>query len=300
MKLRPSLRWLLGWSVAVGCVGSAPASVLNWLFPKRDVQVIAVTDTTPVGALRRPVSAANPAYYTAVSVGYRDFGGIIAGDKIPPKDEVVKVITRVLAKQGYLPATDVNPPSLLLIWTWGTMNTDRMYTGNPDDIEGQQVNRRQLLRFMGAYKLGMISKEPGGFQDSLFESGALFRDADSEMIADLATEDLYVAAISAYDFGAASRQEKVLLWTTKISCPSRGLAMPETLPAMLALAGPYIGRETAKPVSLKATETFKAEVKIGDPTVVEYIEKNPATVVEVSPDAAKKAPDDAAKAKKKR
>jgi hypothetical protein len=120
------------------------------------------------------------------------------------------------------------------------------------------------------------------------------------MIADLATEDLYVAAISAYDFGAASRQEKVLLWTTKISCPSRGLAMPETLPAMLALAGPYIGRETVKPVSLKATETFKAEVKIGDPTVVEYIEKNPATVMEVSPDAGKKAPDGAAKAKKKR
>lgn len=300
MKLRPSFRLGVGLSLAVVSAASARASVLNWLFPKRDVQVIAVTDTTPVGALRRPVSAANPAYYTAVNVGYRDFGGIVAGDKIPPKDEVVKVITRVLAKQGYLPATDVNPPSLLLIWTWGTMNTDRMYTGNPDDTEGQQVNRRQLLRFMGAYKLGLISKEPGGFQDSRFEMGAMFRDADTEMIADLATEDLYVAAISAYDFGAASRQEKVLLWTTKISCPSRGLAMPETLPAMLALAGPYIGRETVKPVSLKATETFKAEVKIGDPTVVEYIEKNPATVMEVSPDAGKKAPDGAAKAKKKR
>ena len=78
---------------------TASASVLDWIFPKRDVQVIAVTDTTPAGALRRPVTPANPVYYAAVSAGYRDFGGIIAGEKVPPKEEVLKTIARVLAKQ---------------------------------------------------------------------------------------------------------------------------------------------------------------------------------------------------------
>ena len=63
----------------------------------------------------------------------------------------------------------------------------------------------------------------------------------------------HAVAIAAYDFAAATRKEKVLLWTTKISCPSRGLALPETLPVMLALAGPNIGRETPKPVSVRAT-----------------------------------------------
>jgi hypothetical protein len=266
----------------------AAAGVLDWIFPKHEVQVIAVTDTTPVGALRRPISAASPAYYSAISAGYRDFGGIIAGEKVPPKDEVMKTIARVLAKQGYLPATDQNPPTLLLIWTWGTMNTDRIYSFSPDDTEGRQVNRRQLLRFMGAYKLGLISKEPSSFQDDLFMTGSLFRDADSEMISDLASEDLYVVAISAYDYGAATRQQKVLLWTTKISCPSRGLAMKETLPAMLALAAPYIGRETAKPVSVKATDKFKPDVKIGDPKVVEYMENTPVPVVEMAPTPVKK------------
>ncbi len=62
------------------------------------------------------------------------------------------------------------------------------------------------------------------------------------------------------------------MWLTKISCPSRGLALPEALPAMLAIAGPNIGRETAKPVWVKAAEQFRTEVKIGDPSVVEYLD----------------------------
>jgi hypothetical protein len=296
-------RWIfrgIVFLIATGAFAStAAASVLDWIFPKHDVQVIAVTDTTPAGALRRPVSPANPVYYAAVSAGYRDFGGIIAGEKIPPKDEVLKTIARVLAKQGYLPSTNEKPPSLLLVWTWGTMNTDRMYSLSPDDTEGRQINRNQLLRFLGAYKLGMITKEPDPFHQDLMLSGALFRDADRDIIADLATEDLYVAAISAYDYAAATRQEKSLLWMTKISCPSRGLALPQTLPAMLALAGPYIGRETAKPVSVKATEQFKTEVKIGDPTLVEFLDKNPLPVIEAEgPPPKKSAP--APKTKKRR
>jgi hypothetical protein len=290
------------WWFTLAAISTADlsASVLDWIFPKRDVQVVAVTDTTPAGALRRPVSPANPAYYVAVSAGYRDFGGIIAGEKIPPKEEVLKTIGRVLAKQGYLPATDDKTPSLLLVWTWGTMNTDRMYSFNPDDTEGRQVNRNQLLRFMGAYKLGLITREPHPFQQDLMLPGAMFRDADSDYLYELASEDLYVAAISAYDYAAALRQEKSLLWMTKISCPSRGLALPQTLPAMLALAGPYIGRETAKPVSLKATEQFKTEVRIGDPTVVEYLESAPLPVIEADAPAPKKPAPNAPKKRKQK
>jgi hypothetical protein len=266
-------------------VSAARGGVLDWLFPKHEVEVIAVTDATPAGALRRPVTPANPAYYQAVSAGYRDFGGIIAGDKIPPKEAVTKMMTNVLAKQGYLPATAEHPATLILIWTWGTMNVERMPTGDPDDIEGRQINRSQLLRFMGAYKLGMVSKEPGGLSSDLLMPGLVFRDVDSELIYQLASEDLYVIAISAYDYAAAARNQKVQLWTTKISCPSLGLAMDQSLPTMLALAAPHIGRETIKPVSVKAADKFKPEVKIGDPTVVEYLENAKAPVIEVTPPA---------------
>lgn len=278
--------------------GPARAGMLDWLFPKHDIQVVTVTDTTPVGALRRPVSPARPAYYVAVSAGFRDFGGIVAGEKAPPKEAVYQAMGNVLAKQGYLPAGEGRPASLLLLWTWGTMNTDRVYSFNPDDTEGRQVNRRQLLRFMGAYKLGLVAKEPNALMDDTLMPGVLFRDADQDLINDLSTEDLYVAAIAAYDYAAATRKEKVLLWTTKISCPSRGLGMPETLPVMLALAGPNIGRETPKPVAVKATDKFKPEVRIGDPTVVEYLQSNAIPVAEVDPAKAGEARKPAPKAKR--
>ena len=280
------------------CTGLVRAGVLDWLFPKHDIQVVTVTDTTPLGALRRPVSAANPVYYAAVSAGFRDFGGIVAGEKAPPKEAVYQAMGKVLAKQGYLPAGEGKPASLLLLWTWGTMNTDRVYSFNPDDTEGRQVNRRQLLRFMGAYKLGLVAKEPNAMLDDTLMQGVIFRDADQDLINDLSTEDLYVAAIAAYDYAAATRKEKVLLWTTKISCPSRGLGMPETLPVMLALAGPNIGRETARPVAVKATDKFKAEVRIGDPTVVEYMQSNAIPVAEVDPGKSADAKKPAQKAKR--
>lgn len=280
---------------AATSVAPASAGILDWLLPKHDVQVIAVTDTTPAGALRRPASPSNPIYYMAVSAGYRDLGGIIAGDKAPPKEEVFKAIGKVLARQGYLPASAEHPATLLLLWTWGTLNTD--YFPSMGDGPDRQVNRQQLLRFMGAYKLGLVSKSPGGYEPD-YLGGALFHDADQQMLSELATEDLYVAAIAAYDYAAAARKEKVLLWTTKISCPSRGLAMTETLPTMLTLAGPYIGRETAKPVSVTATDKFKGEVKIGDPSVVEYLEKTAIPVAEAPPAAGGKSP--APPAKKKR
>lgn len=291
MRLLPSL--------AAGLCLALPlrAGVLDWLFPKHEVEVIAVTDTTPVGALRRPASLANPMYYIAVSAGYRDFGGIVAGEKIPPKEKVHTTMAAVLAKQGYLPASRQHPATVLLLWTWGTLNTDLFPSMNPD-LPDRQVNRNQLLRFMGAYKLGMIPREPGVLQGEMFP-GVLFHDADQQQLSDLAAEDLYVIALAAYDYAAAARKEKVLLWTTKISCPSRGLAMDTTLPAMLALASPYIGRETAKPVSLRATEQFKTDVKIGDPQVVEYLQATPVPVAEAPP-TAKSAPASKASPKKKR
>lgn len=290
MPRRPSprpLRRLAGILALGGATlpDASAAGVLEWLFPRPELRVVTVTDTTPAGALRRPVSPAQPAYYVAVSAGFRDFGGIVAGDKAPPKEEVFRAMARVLARQGYLPASAEHPPSLLLLWTWGTMNTDRVYSANPDDTEGRQVNRRQLLRFMGAYKLGLVAREPGAAVFDPLLPGALFRDADQEVLSDLATEDLYVAAIAAYDHAAAVRSQKVLLWTTKISAPSRGHAFAEVLPSMLALAGPQVGRETPRPVVVTAGERFKAEVKIGDPTVVGSGEPPAVSVTEVAPPA---------------
>jgi hypothetical protein len=256
---------------------TAQASFMDWVLPKHDVQVITVTDTTPAGAPLRPASPEHPVYYMAVSLGYHDLGGIIAGDKLPKSQDMVRTIAKVLAKQGYLPATQKNPPSIMLLWAWGSLYTDRF------GAEGVQTNQNQLLRFLGGYKLGLISKNPDPFGTDMLAPGLTIRTPDADRFYDLATDDLYIVAIAAYDFRTfAQSKKKVLLWTTKISCPSIGLAMDQTLPTMVAIAGPNIGRDTAKPVWVNASDKFKPEVKIGDPKLVEYLDHGQLPIVDAS------------------
>lgn len=259
---------------------AARANVLDWLLPKHDVQVITVTDTTPTGAVLRRPTPEQPAYYIALSLGYHDLGGIIAGDKIPPKEAMVRTIAKVLAKQGYIPATQAHPPTLVLLWMWGTMYVDRFGTGSDLFPEGPQVNRTQILRFLGAYKVGLISKDPQPMMDDYLMSGLNIRSASADAIYSASGDDLYVAAIAAYDYRAFAQKKKELLWITKISCPSIGLQMDETLPTMLAIAAPNIGRETAQPVWVNASDKYKPDVKIGDPKLVEYLDKAKLPIID--------------------
>jgi hypothetical protein len=258
--------------------------LLDYILPTNELEVITVTDTTPTGALLRPASPDNPVFYMAVSMGCRDFGGIIAGDKLPPTHEVTETITKVLAKQGYLPATDTHPPTLLLVWTWGTMNVET----NPGYLSSLQINHSQLLRFMGAYKVGLVSQTSEAFPENMLAPGLSIMSNDAQTLNDLAKGNLYVAAIAAYDYQAATRQEHKLYWTTKISCPSRGYWMPEALPSMLAIAGPNIGRETARPVVINVTDKFKPDIAIGNPTVVEYLGSSTLPVIDASKETAGK------------
>jgi len=280
--MRPSLRrFMAALILAATPAAPTPAGVIRWLWERDDIQVITVTDTTPAGERCPPASTAHPVYYFPVSAGFRDFGGIIAGEKEPPKEMVYRTMAKVLAKYGYLPAAPQHPPTQILVWTWGTMNADHIsYSGY--NLLSRQINQGQLMRFMGAYKLGMISREPSPLDADLLMPGLLIRGADRDLLYTLSTDSLYVVAIAAYDFAAAARQEKVHLWTTKISCPSRGFYLPEALPVMMTLAGPNIGRETAVPVAVRATEKFKPEVIIGDPTVLEYLTSTPIPVTELN------------------
>jgi len=140
-----------------------------------------------------------------------------------------------------------------------------------------------------------------GFSDSTFDpltpplGGLSFMDFDSQALYDLASEDLYVAVISAYDLNALSEKKKKMLWTTRISCPSRGFWLPDVLPTMMAISGPNIGREMTRPFWVNASDKYKPDVQIGDPVLVEYLEKGALPVVDVSKTPAAKATSPATK-----
>ncbi|HEY0946702.1 MAG TPA: hypothetical protein VGD81_15590, partial [Opitutaceae bacterium] len=226
-------------------------------FFKHDFEVITVTDMTPEGRLRVPPTPANPAYYIPVSLGYRDFGGIVAGIKAPPKEEVYRAVGKVLSKHGFLPATEKTPaPTLLLVFAWGTLNADYdpgvTFEGATFEV---QRNRHQILKFLGGYKLGYSEHD---FDPLTAMPGLLVhRSYEAQALNDVATEDFYVAVVSAYDLDAARHKQKKLLWMTRMSCPSIGFAMPDVLPAMLEVGGPNIGRETDRPVWVNVSDHFK-------------------------------------------
>jgi len=258
----------------------ARAGLLDFLFGKREIEVITITDMSPEGRLFRRPTPESPTYYLAASLGFRDLGGSVGGEKQPPNDEVIRTITKVLAKQGYLPATEQSPAAtLVLALAWGTLNADLEYGMNPDSPPRQR-NRQQILKFLGGYKMGFSAADFDPLMPSL--GGLSFHDFDSRALYDISSEDFYVAVIAAYDAAAMAKKQKKLLWTTRISCPSRGFWLADVMPTMMAISGANIGREMSRPAWVNASDNYKPDIKIGDPVLVEYLDKGALPVVDVS------------------
>lgn len=262
----------------------AARGFLELLLGRRELEVITVTDVWPAGRDRAAASKEHPQYYVGISLGFRDLGAPVGGIKEPPAQDALRFIAAELAKQGYLPATNKSPPpTLMLACTWGTLNADifQPYPENPPAYR----NRPQILRFLGGKKVG--------FDDNFFDpltapvAGLQLMGYDAQSLYEIAQEDFYIIVVSAYDLAALREQKKQLLWMTRIATPSLGFDLAESMPAMLAIAGPHLGRETARPVWMSATEKFKPDVKLGELQLVEYLEGAPLPVIEKRAEPAK-------------
>lgn len=275
----------LALAVFSACAGlraaAAPSSFLDLLLGRNDLEAITVTDMTPTGALRPSASPSHPVYYAAVSGGYRDLGGAKAGERPVGRSFVDETIVKLLAKQGYLPASAQHPAEIVLVWVWGTLNAERFYS--PDGSHSIQLNHPQLERFLGGDKVGLTSRTASPFPEQTLLPGLFFAGSTAERLSVAAEDDLYIAVISAYDVASADRKHPTLLWNTRIGCPSRGFWLPDALPAMLAIGAPFIGRDTPQPVWIRASEKFKPDIRLGDPKVVEYLEANRPAVIQLEP-----------------
>lgn len=243
-------------------------SWLRSLFGPRDIEVITNTDLTPEGRAWPMTTRAAPQYYVPVSAGFQDFGGIIAGIDAPPPAEVLKLLTAELAKQGYRAATEETPPpTLVLFFTWGTLNTDTVADADGNE---RQRNRQQILRFLGGEKIGLGDRTFDPLTAPV--AGLTAIDADARDLLDAATEDFYVAVVSAYDLASVQARQRKLLWTTRIATFSRGFDFAQTLPAMLAIGGAHFGRETSRPAWMRASEKFRPDTTPGEIRVLDYTE----------------------------
>ena len=273
------------WCVGLICVASVPlvsrANVLDYLMGRHSLETVTVTDITPAGHSLRQPDPEHPLYYTGVSGGYYDLGGIKAGEKPIDRKTVDSTMLKILAKQGYLPAAPGQRPDVILAWSWGTLNPETFQDGSTYTL--RVVNEGQIIRFLGGAKLGLGSRTSSLFPELTLQAGLLPLSGSAQQLLDASKDDLYVATISAYSVDLRDSKHAELLWNTRISAPSRGFWLPEALPTMLAIATPYVGRDTSAPVWIRATDKFKPEIHLGDMRVVEYLEKTPATVVAVGP-----------------
>ena len=275
----------VGWRAALAAgmflftaAPAFPQGLLAWLF-HHDVQVITTTEATPAGALRRPATPSAPVYYMALNAGYHDFGATTAGDKLPMPQAMIRTIVKILAKDGYLPADANHPPTQVLIFTWGTLCPNMIPDPDNPGMPDIQLNRTQMIRFLGGDKLGLVSEYPSEFGDTLYPGLTLF-DPDARAIAEVARESLYVVALAGYEFPMKEPKHPKQLWQTRICCPAAGLVMEDTLPTMLAIATPYIGNATSHPVWVNASDRYKPDVRIGNLKFEEYLDSGPLPVFE--------------------
>ncbi len=272
----------------VGCLAATSSA-------GRDIEVITTTEVTAEGMHRAPASRAQPVYYVAVSGGYKDFAAAMNGDQVPAEKDMVTTVMLVLAQNGFLLASKEHPPSQFLTWNWGTMYTN-VLTGvssspspNKVNVPGmgqvstgssgpqasppaQDLSYDQKLRFLGGEKLGLVGA-PGSVDrsDAIIEPLGS-REDDAAHVGRAAQDNLYVIVISSFDCESMKARKPVLLWKTRIGCPSRGLIMDRTLPAMMSIAGPNIGHDTPTPAIARASDPHSGNVRIGDPTLQEFID----------------------------
>lgn len=225
-----------------------------------DVQVNVNVDLTDAGRKLTLPTREHPAYFLPIVSGFRQQGAISAHEKVPPPGTVLTQLAKTLAENGYLvvgPKTP--PPSVLLVFTWGSMNPEIDEFGDPDDNQKVFYNQSEMLSLVGGQTLHNLDL-----------------DFERESVRQGAEQDRYFVMVTAYDFAAAQQKKKVLLWRTKMSTEANAVDFADVMKALITSGGPLLGKETTRPVWVHKEVIREGTVKLGELTVLPDKEPEPA------------------------
>ena len=265
-----------------------------------------MTEVSDVGKGLPPVSPERPVYYVPFPGGAHEFGDAYLGETMLKAEDVERLLVRALAQNGYLPAQlPARPPALLVIYTWGTHNpaSDGQVTSNFLDramlVGGKKFARQVRELMQPTSELEMTSSpidlsigtESAVEGDSTAAGGSAWqpppvlpdwasaltnpisrfklRDPKNEFLWDQTADTVYFVVASAYDYRAAAAHERKLLWRTRMTVSATGVSQSQSLPALIATAAPFFGKEMADPETISKRPVPEGKVKIGEPTVVE-------------------------------
>lgn len=269
--------------------------------PRMDFNII--TETTAAGRRIAPPTRAKPQYYIAQAGRMLNTGVGPEALNGPPKEQLERMMTRALADGGYLAAQPAgDPPKLVIVYNWGSSSFQPPASvadenGEGDIPEPEVVIRKTLLdraMLIGGRKFfrevaeameqvdrkaGMqrafVTPEGGDFMGSVGDmirdpfDELRARDAETERLVDELFSSSYFVVASAYDHDAMVKGQRVLLWRTKMTVNSLGLSINESVPSLIASAGPYLGRDTPEPIVVTKRLDRAGRVEIGPTTIVE-------------------------------
>jgi len=226
-----------------------------------------VTEMTDDGRKLPDPSYDHPVYYISHSVGQHDVGDAYGGTKEIQYSYLQNQLNSSLASNGYRPADDAHPPTQVLFITWGMFNRGQ---------GGDMLSRAKLIggqKFADEYAQAV--RDQREWAGSLRGNGPLRdfeqRDDLTETLVYAVSEESYYLLVTSLDLEALKQNQRKILWTTKISTIARGVSFQATLPIMINNASYYFGRETNGPELLRKRAYKKANVDIGEASVVEYM-----------------------------
>jgi hypothetical protein len=278
-------------------------------------------EVTKAGAESPPPSAQSPLYYLAQSGGYNAQGSL-PGEKLPLADAIDLQVRKALQTAGYRAVEGDRKPDIIVIFHWGSeqqrdresvrtravlvggesfaneaaeaMNRESQHRETQKMLTGRQTillndaNRQVYLRNSGpgSTAFGLRQQMTAGIDFAPFSPLEQFKrkDENNAMLLEQIHGGLYYVIISAYDHDAMAKGKRVLLWRTRLTVDSTGVSFSDTMPALLANAAPYLGRDTGRPGTFSKKMLRTGTVHIGEATVVEedsgkadHIKSVPAT-----------------------
>ena len=264
--------------------------------PRMEMTVI--TEMTAAGKERPPVSRQAPAYYFAHSGGYHAVGEK-PGQVAFPAADIERILKSALGQNGFEPATPEHPPSLFITYTWGPdMYPDIVTDGVGNIISpSQEVLLQNVLdraALAGGDKFASELKSALAFRvantmtaptptDGLSAANGLAemnramdpvklfvdKSAKNEFLVSQAADDCYYVVASAYDYDSVATNHRQLLWRTRMTVNARAVSQAQSLPTLIAVAAPYLGREMAEAEVLVKRAVDASHVEIGDLKVIE-------------------------------
>jgi hypothetical protein len=255
-----------------------------------------ITEMTDEGRKFPPPTAESPVYYVAVSAGLHNEGHAADSDRSPSDAALADSLQRALAVNHFLPAGPDHPPTLLVVYVWGVHNnldqgSDEIGIATPDVNHRNLLSRATLVggaKFAADLKVALEAQdrvnEIPGPRIELLDPMRLFlaRDNRTRRLYSQASGDCYYLVASAYDYQtAAIKQGRKLLWRSKMTVDSSGVAMSDTLPTLVLNSAAYLGRDMPEAATLYRPAIRSTEVKLGPLKMLGYVD-DPDPVQEYS------------------